>query len=570
MEKFKKFLCRIWIALKNGFKKVVRFFAVIFGNCKKALIQMPLAFRAGILGGVGLALVAMVIVLIAVSVNKSPSARSAQADDPANLTTNNPISDNQQVLIDGQTPDATLIEPIEQPTATPHPLDGKVLEKGDSGELVMLVQERLMDLGYLDSDEPTDYFGSMTHDALATFQRHHELGSDGILGMATYDALFSLDAKVYVMQQGDSGDDVTDVQERLYQLGYLGKGLITGNFGEKTLAAVQEFQKANKLTADGKVGEKTVSKLYSDDVASNSFKHGDVDESIKRYQRRLVELGYLDSDFDANGVLNSATVSAIKNFQDANGLTRDGCLGPATMEALDSSSALSYALRLGMSGSEVKKAQQRLYKLGYLKSSQVTSYFGEQTQAAVESFQKRNSLTQDGAIGTKTSTKLYSDNAKKAASTSTTTPTPKPSGGGGSTTTTTPSNSKGVEKFIEIALSKVGCKYVRGAKGPNSFDCSGFVYWCLNQAGVKQGYLTSIGWRTVTKYKRITSMSDLKRGDVLVFSGSSSTGKGHVGIYLGDNKMVDAGSSKGEVVIRPSIKTSYWTSHFLMAYRIWD
>ena len=69
---------------------------------------------------------------------------------------------------------------------------------------------------------------------------------------------------------------------------------------------------------------------------------------------------------------------------------------------------------------------------------------------------------------------------------------------------------------------------------------------------------------------RITSMSQLKRGDVLVFKGSSMS-TGHVGIYLGSGKMIDASSSKGKVRITSSILSSkYWKEHFLMAYRIWD
>ena len=144
------------------------------------------------------------------------------------------------------------------------------------------------------------------------------------------------------------------------------------------------------------------------------------------------------------------------------------------------------------------------------------------------------------------------------------TATPKPSSG-------TSTNLKGVEKLIKIAESKVGCKYVRGAKGPNQFDCSGFVYWCLNQAGVKQSYMTSIVWRSCSKYKRINSMSSLKRGDILVFKGNSMA-TGHVGIYLGDGKMIDASSSRGQVRITDSniLKSTYWKEHFLMAYRIWD
>ena len=248
---------------------------------------------------------------------------------------------------------------------------------------------------------------------------------------------------------------------------------------------------------------------------------------------------------------------------------------PATMEQIDSKNAVAYAMRLGMSGSKIRTAQQRLVKLGYLRSSQITGYYGETTVDAVKSFQKRNGLSQSGEINAKTQEKMNSDKAKAAQTASVKkTPTPKP----GTKKTPTPKPTakttpkpSGVEKFISIAETKVGCKYVRGAKGPNQFDCSGFVFWCMNQAGVKQSYMTSIMWRTCTKYKRINSMSSIKRGDVLVFKGSSMA-TGHVGIYLGNGKMIDASSSRGQVRITDNniLNSKYWQSHFLMAYRIWD
>ena len=148
-------------------------------------------------------------------------------------------------------------------------------------------------------------------------------------------------------------------------------------------------------------------------------------------------------------------------------------------------------------------------------------------------------------------------------------PTETPNDGDSGESGSTIDYGDGVEAFIDIAESRLGCKYVRGAKGPDKFDCSGFVYWCLNQAGVKQSYMTSIAWRSCSKYMRIKSMSNLKRGDVLVFKGKSMS-SGHVGIYLGGGKMIDASSSKGKVRITDGVLTgTYWKEHFLMAYRIW-
>jgi cell wall-associated NlpC family hydrolase len=127
-----------------------------------------------------------------------------------------------------------------------------------------------------------------------------------------------------------------------------------------------------------------------------------------------------------------------------------------------------------------------------------------------------------------------------------------------------------VEKLIAIAESKVGCSYSGGAKGPDRFDCSGFVYYCMKQAGFSGGYMTSRTWRSCSRYPRINSMSQIQRGDILVFKGNSMA-TGHVGIYLGGGKMIDASSGAGQVRITNSVLSgSYWKQHFLMAYRIYD
>ena len=111
----------------------------------------------------------------------------------------------------------------------------------------------------------------------------------------------------------------------------------------------------------------------------------------------------------------------------------------------------------------------------------------------------------------------------------------------------------------------MGCRYKTGAKGPSSFDCSGFVYWCLNQAGVRQGYMTSKSWRSVSKYQKISSIDNIQKGDIIVFRMSSS--KGHVGIAMSGSEMVDASSGEG-CVVRRSYKTDYWRKYFYCAYRI--
>lgn len=122
-----------------------------------------------------------------------------------------------------------------------------------------------------------------------------------------------------------------------------------------------------------------------------------------------------------------------------------------------------------------------------------------------------------------------------------------------------PPNEKG-SAIVQAALTKVGCKYVWGAKGPNQFDCSGFVYWCLKEAGIPyaNSMCNSAAGQAQYCYNRgwIISQSDLQPGD-LVFWQNAACDKGdrwneihHTGIYIGEGKVIEASSSKGCVVIR--------------------
>ena len=566
-------LTKLWQWAKPGIlflgdkiKAGASFLATRFKGLNKAM-------QIGV-GAVSASLVLLIIALM-VSAHVSRTAMKAAMATPESVL---------PVVTETEAPTAA-------PTATPvpEPLLGEIMKKGDDSPTVAIVQTRLMELGYMDSDEPTEHFGSITEAALMRFQRHNDLNADGHLGEGTWLLLMNEGVQICVMQNGDEGDDVESVQTRLYELVYLGKNFITGTYGEKTSAAVADFQKANGIAPDGMVGHETSEVLYSDNVVGNFFSKGEVSDTIAVYQERLKKLGYLANDYKVKGKMDDATITAIRKFQDNNDLTPDGCLGPTTMSAMDAKTAKAFTLKLGMKGSEVKAVQKRLKALGYLTSNgQVNGYFGDVTENAVEEFQRRNGLSADGTVGAKTLEKLNSSSAKKAKVTPkpTVKATAKPKAtskatsktGGGSKPTSKPgsnatakpvsTSARGADKLISIAESKIGCPYSRGAKGPNKFDCSGFVYWCMKQAGFSGGYMTSITWRSCTRYPRINSMSQIQRGDILVFKGNSMA-TGHVGIYLGGGRMIDASSGAGQVRITSSVLSgTYWKQHFLMAYRI--
>ena len=449
------------------------------------------------------------------------------------------------------------------------------LKTGEKHQTVLQLQSRLMALGYMDNDEPTTYYGEATAESIRKFQRQQGMTQDGICGIETWDKLFAGNAPYYKVKNGDDGQDIVQIQQRLYQLGYLMDNNATGHFGDATEAAVKKMQERNGLTVDGEAGKDTINLLYSDEVKANLIGLGEQSDLVKHFQERLKALGYLRDEADGN--FGGATERAVREFQSRNDQVVDGYLGPDTRAVLDSADAKPFGLRVGDSSDSVTTVQKRLNHYGYLASRLITGYYGSATEAAVKQFQRYNNLTQDGKVGQATMAKLESSNAtKKPANVSAASSGQSNSGSGssgsssGGSTGSSGASSAGVGSggatvsgsagnLIAIASSKLGCPYVWGSKGPNSFDCSGFVYWCLNQAGVGQSYLTSSGWRNPGRYQRISSIDQVQAGDIIVVSG-------HVGICAGGGTVIDASSSNGRVVHR-SI-SQWWRNNFIVAWRI--
>ncbi|MEU1985963.1 NlpC/P60 family protein [Nocardia sp. NPDC019395] len=91
---------------------------------------------------------------------------------------------------------------------------------------------------------------------------------------------------------------------------------------------------------------------------------------------------------------------------------------------------------------------------------------------------------------------------------------------------------------LDAAKTKVGAMYSWGASGPYNFDCSGLVQWAYKQAGIKLP-------RTSFEQSHVgapVAFQNLKPGDIVITNGG-----GHVGMYAGDGKLLNAVQS-GEPV----------------------
>lgn len=113
-------------------------------------------------------------------------------------------------------------------------------------------------------------------------------------------------------------------------------------------------------------------------------------------------------------------------------------------------------------------------------------------------------------------------------------PTLQPSTPAPAPTPSAPSQSVDGGSVVSRAYSKLGCAYSWGGIGPNSFDCSGFVSYCLTGRYCRLGTTgTFMGW---------TRVSDPQPGDVVVNSY-------HTGIYIGGGQMIHASDYNTGVII---------------------
>lgn len=109
--------------------------------------------------------------------------------------------------------------------------------------------------------------------------------------------------------------------------------------------------------------------------------------------------------------------------------------------------------------------------------------------------------------------------------------------------------------IVDFAKRLEGIPYVYGGYSMSGFDCSGFIYFLHAQAGLDIMRQSSESYFTQTSAVSIPVV-----GDLVFFQDTYKQGISHMGIYIGDNKFIHAGSKNVEVT---SLDSSYWKEHFV-------
>ena len=135
------------------------------------------------------------------------------------------------------------------------------------------------------------------------------------------------------LKYGSRGAEVTKLQEQLKKLGYF-SGKATGYFGSATKTAVKKFQASKGVAADGIVGNQTSKILFNSGTSSRSALSR---EQLKKVQTALKNQGLYKGKID--GIFGKLTNSAVKQFQQKNGLSATGTIDAATEAKITASAA---------------------------------------------------------------------------------------------------------------------------------------------------------------------------------------------------------------------------------------
>ncbi len=300
---------------------------------------------------------------------------------------------------------------------TPGAWPGRTLRRGATGQDVELVQFWLSELARFDDallNVAVDgVFGAATERAVRAFQAFAGLAEDGVVGRATWTALYAAWLDVQsdlggsawpgtVLRRGSTGNSVRLVQLwlRLAADNYptLPTVTVDGSFGAATAAAVRSFQTLFGLDADGAVGRVTWNKLREAAVAiiedlvepgvlpgqfPGTVREGSTGTAVRAVQYCLALLSAYYSDIPAvevDGSFGPATRAAVVAWQRRAGLAPDGVVGPATWQSLYAAAqslaangpavrraaapALTRTLTQGDTGADVRALSEAMLFLG--------------------------------------------------------------------------------------------------------------------------------------------------------------------------------------------------------------
>ena len=322
---------------------------------------------------------------------------------------------------------------------------------------------------------------------------------------------------------GLTSSAVADIQSALKALGYLENP--SGAYDSATRAAIEMFQEDNALPSDGIAGDETLALLLSD-----SAKNWTLADGIYTGDKRI----WREPPKDGVDGWSSITADKISAYSGSS-VTSTGAeckLGTASVNP----NAIPIGTELYIPGygyaiaADVNAYKNKVNHLTKEPLNMIDLWFASKEDA--RKWENKHNFTI-----------LYRSAGARPAREAPT-----------------------ADAIVATAKNQVGKEYVLNASGPDEFDCSGLVYYVLNECGIAVDRKDCAGYAQNADWSKIESLGDVKAGDILFFCGEDGKIR-HAGIAVSSKNMIDASSSHRKVAER-GFQTRYWKEHFAFARRV--
>ena len=323
---------------------------------------------------------------------------------------------------------------------------------------------------------------------------------------------------------GLTSSAIADIQSALKALGYLEN--LSGAYDSATRAAIEMFQEDNALPTDGIAGDETLALLLSD-----SAKNWTLADGIYTGDKRI----WREPPKDGVDGWSSIAADKIAAYSGSS-VTSTGAeckLGTASVNP----NAIPIGTELYIPGygyaiaADVNAYKNKVNHLTKEPLNMIDLWFASKEDA--RKWENKHNFTI-----------LYrSADARPAREAPT------------------------ADAIAATAKNQVGKEYVLNASGPDEFDCSGLVYYVLNECGIAVDRKDCAGYAQNEDWSKIESLGDVKAGDILFFHSANSSDIQHAGIAVSSKNMIDASSSHRKVAER-GFQTRYWKEHFAFARRV--
>ena len=306
------------------------------------------------------------------------------------------------------------------------------LAKGDKGDAVLALQERLKQLGFHNGKIDGSY-GKTTAASVRRFQEHliaqgvdENLGIEvnGVATPATQAILFDEAYSSYLCDivLGDTGDEVLRIERRLNQLGYM-DATAHETFDDYAAASTAAFRADAGLGEENRVDQATVDALFAEDAPSaehfvpHEIHSGDSGLAVEAVEEALLSSGMIirmpGGRYDDTLV---AAVDRLKDFLDEMGDTEHAALfEDAQTLSVDAQTFIAETWQKtpvqGNGKAAIARIQRRLHTLFYLDKYSIDGAYGGKTRAAIQAFQGENGLNVTGTADDATRAALFSKSA---------------------------------------------------------------------------------------------------------------------------------------------------------------